>query len=114
MSMTKMSKAQQHLYQIEWSSPAAVWGDRPAGRRHYCTSGSGYPHTSGDGAAKRKKCAYCGARLAVQLGCYGVFVWRGDGRYSQTTAERLFARENAAEKHATTDPRYVVRWLVSA
>lgn len=85
----------------------------PAGRRHYCTSGDGYPHTSGDGAAKRKKCAYCGGRIAVHEGAYGVFIWRGDGRYRQETAERLFARESAADAHTRTDPRYVVRWLVS-
>jgi hypothetical protein len=55
----------------------------PSGQRHYCTSGSGYPHTS------------------------------GDGRYSQATAERLFAREAKADAHTTTDPRFVVRWLVA-
>jgi len=87
--------------------------NEPVGRRHYCAAGDGYPHASGDGAPKRKKCAHCGGRLAVQLGCYGVFVWRGDGRYSRDNAVRLFAREARADAHTTTDPRYVVRWLVA-
>lgn len=85
----------------------------PSGQRHYCTAGSSYPHTSGDGAAKRKKCAYCGGRLAVQHGCYGVFVWRGDGRYRAESAVALFAREGRAEAETAKDERYVVRWLAA-
>lgn len=83
------------------------------GRRHYCTAGHYYPHTKGDGAAKRKKCAHCGGRIDVQEGVYGVFVWRGDGRYRRENAERLFAREATADAFTTTDPRFVVRWLVA-
>lgn len=83
------------------------------GKRHYCTSGSGYPHTSGDGAAKRKKCAYCGGAIVIQPGVYGVFVWRGDGRYRLDDAVATFARERTADAYTARDGRYVVRWLVA-
>lgn len=84
----------------------------PSGKRHYCTSGSGYPHTSGDGAPKRKKCAYCGGTLATMTGVYGVFVWRGDGRYRIADAVATFARETRADAYTARDERYVVRWIV--
>jgi hypothetical protein len=83
------------------------------GRRHYCPAGRYYPHTNGDGAPKRKKCAYCGSRIEVQEGVYGVFVWRGDGRYRRENAERLFAREAKADAYIAIDPRFVVRWLIA-
>lgn len=79
--------------------------------RHACING-GYPHTSGDGAPKRKRCAYCGGSLYTSAGTWGVFVWTGDGRYPLDNAVCTFTRQTKADAYATaTRPDYVVRWV---
>lgn len=84
-------------------------------KRHYCLSGAlgqgGITHTSGNGAARIKKCAYCRGTVVTVEGFHGVFIWTGDGRYPAENAVRLFSSIVAAEKFAKTDSRYVVRWL---
>lgn len=89
------------------------------GQRHNCQYGTFHPHTRGDGAPKRKKCAYCGGAVLTYAGTYGVFVWRGDGRYPLAEAVRTFERERAAETWAQRNSRkypdaaggLVVRWI---
>lgn len=87
----------------------------PVGSRHYCpcagTPGSGHPHTSGDGRARRKRCAGCGAELVTVAVTYGVFVWTGTNRYPLASAVATFAREAAAQRYADANPgrEYVVR-----
>jgi hypothetical protein len=54
--------------------------------------------------------------LAVQRGTYGVFAWRGDGRYALADAIKVFAREAKANAYvdtaASTHPGgVVVRWI---
>jgi hypothetical protein len=84
----------------------------PAGsaKRHYCTAGDRYPHTSGDGAPKRKKCGYCGGTLATMAGTWGAFEWHSGGRYHLDGAIRAFVRESAAERFASAG-NLVVRWI---
>ena len=80
--------------------------------RHGCATGNYYPHTHGDGAPKRKKCAYCGSALYVSNGLWGVFVWTGTGLYPLTSAVKVFNRHGAADKFTETQSDLVVRWIV--
>lgn len=52
-------------------------------------------------------------KAARKLLEYGVFVWRGDGRYSRADAVKIYKSEAAAEKfaRANRDKNYVVRSL---
>jgi hypothetical protein len=83
--------------------------------RHLCPhandTGLSFQHTHGNGAPKRKKCAYCGGVLYTITGLWGVFTWRGDGRYFHDGAHETFASEVKADAYATTNDTYVVRWL---
>lgn len=90
--------------------------------RHDCaartTAGSGYHHTSGEGAPKRKTCAGCGGRLYTLTGDWSVQVWTGRGNYSHESALSLHRTEKAAERAVNLLPPeqggpggYVVRWL---
>jgi hypothetical protein len=60
-------------------------------------------------STKIAKCSYCGGSIIERDVSFGVFVWRGDGRYPECDAVRVFERESAADKFTHTDPRYVVR-----
>lgn len=81
--------------------------------RHRCPHGKGHPHTAGDGAPKRKKCAYCGGVVITEAGTYGVFAWRGDGRYRPVDAVKTFTTRRAADKFADANPTsgLVSRWI---
>lgn len=81
-------------------------------RRHECLFGMAYPHTSGDGAPKRKKCAYCGGQIAVYEGTYGVFVWTGDGRYPIASALSVHKTRKSADLAALAAGKDTVsRWI---
>ena len=47
----------------------------------------------------------------VTEGVYGVFEWRGDGRYPIADAVSTHEREAAAEREASKDDRLVVRFV---
>lgn len=85
---------------------------RKLSTRHYCAiRGMATMCTKGTGKPKRARCAGCGGALVTVTGLYGVFAWRGDGRYPESDAVKTFTRESAAEAFTTTDESYVVRWI---
>ena len=59
------------------------------------------------------KCRYCGSRLIIDTGLYGVFEWRGDGRYHEEEAKALFLTKPSAERYAEkhSADAWVVRWI---
>jgi hypothetical protein len=81
--------------------------------RHRCTHGNGHPHTAGDGAPRRKKCAYCGGHLITETGIYGVFEWTGDSLYRLEGARRTFTTRRAADTYANANgDNLVSRWIM--
>lgn len=80
--------------------------------RHYCqhftTSGR---HDVGAGKGPRK-CRTCGGAIRTMTGVYGVFVWRGDGRYPLENAITTRLTERAADAYCERDESYVTRWIV--
>jgi hypothetical protein len=48
---------------------------------------------------------------------FGIFEWRGDGRYQHSTAVAIYQREHSAQVYATKlnqkNPIYVVRTIYS-
>lgn len=82
-------------------------------KRHYCQHfGTSGRHDVGPGKGPRK-CRTCGGAIRIMEGVYGVFVWRGDGRYPLADAVKTFTVEAAAERHTTKDERYVVRFVTA-
>ena len=90
--------------------------------RHECslahTVGMTHNHTSGTGAPKRKRCAYCGGGFVIHTGYYGVFVHSsvsGDARYHIESAVSLHTTESAAQRviDADTTGTLVTRWVVA-
>jgi hypothetical protein len=93
--------------------------------RFYCpaasAAGSGLQHDSGSGQLPRKRCRGCGTVLAVKFGLYGLFPWRGDGRYragdahqllrSEAKAEAKVAAWNEQHKPGAEAGGWVVRWV---
>lgn len=79
--------------------------------RHSCIYGLSSRCTRGDGAPKHRKCEGCGGTLRTEMGTWGIFVWTSDGRYPAEDAVQAFTREAQAERFATRDDRYVVRWI---
>ena len=75
--------------------------NRPAlASRHYCSlrdrpGQRSSLHTAGNGKPRSKTCTYCRGPLTTETGLWGVFEWRGDGRYRREAAEKTFARELA-------------------
>jgi hypothetical protein len=65
--------------------------------------------------SKRKTCPGCGARQYALHGRWGVFTWRGDGRYPESDAHATYVRESAAEAFAEREGpgSYVVRWIMA-
>lgn len=57
------------------------------------------------------KCPKCGGPIFVQEGVYGVFTWRGDGRYRREDAHAVYQVEGAAERKTAEDPNWVVRFI---
>lgn len=66
----------------------------------------------GGDQSKRAKCKYCHSTMFVQRGLWGVYTWRGDGRYLQADAHRTFVRLSAADRFASAND-YVTRWIPS-
>lgn len=90
----------------------------PVATRHYCPlrdrSWGGSSHIRGDGAPRRQKC-HCGARLATETGCYGVFAWRADGCYPAAEAVHMTRTSKQAAAWIARNPGhgYVDRWIGS-
>ncbi len=97
---------------------------RKLARRHYCehqdnpAAGLSTFHTRGNGKPRTKRCTYCGGRLVEVTGLWGVFEWRGDGRYRLADAIRTFTIESRADAWtrsqagmATYPAGLVVRWM---
>jgi hypothetical protein len=102
---------------VETTTSTAPVQAAPTGTRFYCAASVSderrrSAHDSGDGKPPRKRCRYCKGELVSQAGTYGVFTWRGDGRYPLADAHATFPRESTADRYATRDTTYVVRWLV--
>jgi hypothetical protein len=74
---------------------------------------AGSTHDSGNGKPPRQKCRGCGGRFTTYTGQWGVFVWRGDGRYYADNAISLHERERDAQRSADREPEreLVVRWV---
>ena len=67
-------------------------------KRHECVTNMSVHCTKGSGVPKRRKCAWCGSGFLVEEGVYGVFEWRGDGRYKLEDAKRVYQSRLAADK----------------
>jgi hypothetical protein len=65
----------------------------------------------GRGRAPRCKCRYCGGLLRTASGIYGVFTWRGDGRYRLEDAHATYIQEGAADRFAARCSEHVVRFI---
>lgn len=77
-------------------------------------------HTSGTGAPKRKKCAYCGGQLVTRRGWHGVFVHSSfpdagpsGAAYRIEDAKSLHSRLAGAERviREDTTGSLVERWV---
>lgn len=62
----------------------------------HCVRGHGRPRTD--------RCRTCRAGLIVEQGWHGVFAWRGDGRYPEADAIRLFKSPTHAEPASDVEP----------
>ena len=71
----------------------------PQAHRHQCLSNASEHHCSKGEGKGPAKCRYCGGRILIRTGTWGVFVWRGDGRYPLAAAVRTFGRLSAAENY---------------
>ena len=86
------------------------------GYEHHCvnidTPGSGAMHTRGTGRGPNK-CRYCGSAVMNTPGMYGVFTWRGDGKYKIENALWSYSSAKvAAHKVLNADePGLVVRFV---
>ena len=87
----------------------------PLGWEHSCLYGGSHRCQSAHHSGKptTKKCRDCGGQWFVLQGAYGVFTWRGDGRYRVEAAHATFASEARAQALADQHPRdnWVVRFL---
>ena len=73
-------------------------------RSTLCSRGAGTP--------TRKRCGYCGGTIRTDVGIWGVFTWRGDGRYPLGSALATFASELRAQRDANTrGENSVVRFI---
>lgn len=80
--------------------------------RHRCASSLGSVHcTRGNGRPTRQTCRHCRGILLIEKGLWGVFVWRGDGRYRLEDAISTATREAVAERRCTEENQHVVRWI---
>lgn len=85
--------------------------------QHSCLSeGTGVCPRNQPGKPTTKRCPRCGGTWHVVSGVYGVFVHSshngGDARYRAVDAVRTGGRA-VCERVMATDPRYVVRFIVS-
>lgn len=96
--------------------------ERPAraGFRHGCRlrilgqAPSAHCPANRPGIPRTKKCPGCGGEWSVDVGYWGVFVHRGDGRYPEADALHLTTLVATAERWmAKNDPegRMVVRFV---
>ena len=71
-----------------------------------------YEGTARCGADQRKraKCQYCSGPMFEMHGAWGVFTWRGDGRYQQVEPHRTYTSKSAADRYAAAHD-YVTRWI---
>jgi hypothetical protein len=86
------------------------------GSRYRCTNSISVMCDRGNGKPSRQKCRYCGSRLHVESGVWGVFPWRVEGGYRMDTAVSVHPSERSAQSVVDADvsDTLVVRFLVSA
>jgi hypothetical protein len=68
--------------------------------RNHTGSGLANFHGKGHGKPRSKTCTYCRGAWIITTGRWGIFEWRGDGRYALDLAIETFDREPAADKAA--------------
>lgn len=78
--------------------------------RHRCSLRVSHQCSRGTGKGP-EKCRTCKGVMVRQIGLYGVFVWRGDGRYPEADALSMHRTEGAADKACEANESYVSRWL---
>jgi hypothetical protein len=78
-----------------------------------CSVDEHSPHSRGVGKPQIKKCKYCGGKLLVFTGLWGVFTWTEMNRYPRVNAKKIFINLKRAEDYAKTEGRdtLVVRWI---
>jgi hypothetical protein len=84
------------------------------GHQHSCMYGStSQCRRNVAGKPKSKKCPGCGGHWLIQEGMFGVFTWRGDGRYRLEDAHATYSSEKLAYRRITTglNPTWVVRFI---
>ena len=85
---------------------------RKPATRYRCLLDISVHCTKGHGKPTRKKCAHCGGSLFVEYGLWGVFTWRGDGRYPERKAYHTSTSHTRANRWALNKGAdLVVRWI---
>jgi hypothetical protein len=87
---------------------------QPVATRHRCTADrSVHFCTRGNGKPRRKRCAYCGAGLLVELGHWVCVEWHGDVSYRPEDGVSFHASQNQAQRAAEAEPErhLVARFL---
>lgn len=86
------------------------------GTRYECANNLSVLCSRGTIRPTRKSCAYCGGRLRVEHGLWGVFTWTATNRYPAEAAHSTHASRKAAEKMAglDTSTSLVVRFIPEA
>lgn len=79
--------------------------------RYWCPARVSAHCQHGTGKPRAAKCHRCGSEFLVQAGIWGVFEWRGDGRYRLEDAASTYVRLASAEKARKGDQ--VVRFVAS-
>lgn len=77
---------------------------RPITRHYVCSLRPSVHCTVGEGKPRVAKCRYCGGQLLLSDRWWGLFIWRGDGRYVAEDALSWHRGERAAEKAAAAHP----------
>jgi hypothetical protein len=91
------------------------------GTRYACSlrhdPAAGRLHSIGNGTPRIRKCRYCGGRLHVERGRWGIFEWRGDNRYplaaaiETTHSHKIADRWIEENRPADGSTNVVARWL---
>lgn len=86
-------------------------GRGPAAR-HTCTALATIHCAQGrEGKPRTKRCPACRAPWMIETGWWGVFRWRGDGRYRLEDAVATRARRYDADRRAYGNRDLVVRFV---
>jgi DNA-directed RNA polymerase subunit RPC12/RpoP len=79
------------------------------GYQYHCSNEISVHCDRGTGKPRRAFCKYCGSRIIVREGYFGIFQWTGTGRYPLEKALKIYATERGAERARTGD--LVVRFI---